>query len=348
LPEGKFFFAKGNKTMKHLRVTLIALTVSVIMISCQTNNTIGHPVAGYVAVTSISPLTSIAESIAGDKIQIKGLIPEGENSHEFEPPPSIIRDLSKADLIILNGFQLETHLIELAETNKKDSAELVLLADLHISEENFKYDFSFPEENGHPNPHTWTDPILGLTFAEEIMNRFVKLDPDNQIAYETNYQNFRNRILKLDILIKESIASIEPINRKLLTYHDSFPYFAERYGMEIIGAMQPSDFSEPTPREVIDLIKQINKHNVPAIFGSEVFPSPILKQLSRESGVEYIDELRDDDLPGEPGDSDHSYIGLLIYDLEVIVRGLGGDYSEIKHFDISPTFQGATNTVYPQ
>ena len=322
------------------------LIISVLLIAgCSSHTTTTDH---YVAVTSLSPLTSITEAIAGSKIEVIGLIPEGENSHEFEPAPSLVTTLEKADVIILNGFNLETHVIELAKTSKKETTDIVLLADIHIPESNYKFDFSFPEENGHPNPHTWTDPMLGLTFAEEITKRFTDLDPDNSDYYQSNYESFKARIMDLDQLIKDSVSSIPPNNRKLLTYHDSFPYFAERYGLEIIGAIQPSDFSEPTPREGIDLIKQINKHNVPAIFGSEVFPSPILTQLAKESNAEYIDELRDDDLPGEPGDPAHTYFGLLIYDLEILVRGLGGDTSGINEFDVSPTFEGQTKTTYPQ
>ena len=96
----------------------------------------------YVAVTSLSPLTSITEAIAGDKIEVIGLIPEGENSHEFEPAPSVVTTLEKADVIILNGFNLETHVIELAKTSKKETTAIVLLADIHIPESNYKFDFS--------------------------------------------------------------------------------------------------------------------------------------------------------------------------------------------------------------
>lgn len=324
----------------------LALFVALLtVIGCSGNSTAN---SDLVAVTSISPITSIAESIAGNKIEVIGLVPEGENSHEFDPPPSVVTILEKANIIIVNGFNLETNVIELSQNSKKDDTDIVLLADLHIPESNYKYDFSFPKENGHPNPHTWTDPILGLTFAEEIKNRFSELDPDNRDYYQKNFDSFKVRIMDLDHLIRKSVGTIPSQNRKLLTYHDSFPYFAERYGLEIIGAIQPSDFSEPTPREVIELIKQINKYNVPAIFGSEVFPSPILTQLAKESNATYIDELRDDDLPGEPGDSGHSYFGLLIYDLEVIVRGLGGDTTGIQDFDVSPTFEGHSKTTYPQ
>ena len=109
-------------------------------------------------------------------------------------------------------------------------------------------------------------------------------------------------------------ATVPEEDRKLLTYHDSFPYFAREYGWEVVGAIQPSDFAEPTPQEVAGLIDQIRAEHLPAIFGSEVFPSPVLEQIAAETGATYVDDLRDDDLPGEAGDPDHSYLGLMVFD----------------------------------
>ena len=127
----------------------------------------------------------------------------------------------------------------------------------------------------------------------------------------------------LDRAIEESVKTIPEKNRRLLTYHDSWPYFARRYGFQIIGAVQPSDFSDPSPREVKRLIDQIRQEKVPAVFGSEVFPSPVLEQIARESKTSYIDKLRDDELPGRPGDPQHSYIGMMIENLTADVRSAG-------------------------
>ena len=104
---------------------MLILSVLVIAGCSSPTDTTDH----YVAVTSLSPLTSITEAIAGSKIEVIGLIPEGENSHEFEPAPSLVTTLEKADVIILNGFNLETHVIELAKTSKKETTDIVLLAE---------------------------------------------------------------------------------------------------------------------------------------------------------------------------------------------------------------------------
>jgi manganese/iron transport system substrate-binding protein len=132
--------------------------------------------------------------------------------------------------------------------------------------------------------------------------------------------------------------TIPASNRKLLTYHDSFAYFAPRYGMSVIGAIQPSDFSEPSPREVAALIDQIRAEGVPAIFGSEVFPSRVLEQIGREAGVRYYDELRDDDLPGDDRAPEHTYFGMLKFDVQLMTEALGGDASSLETFDPRNTY----------
>jgi ABC-type Zn uptake system ZnuABC Zn-binding protein ZnuA len=132
----------------------------------------------------------------------------------------------------------------------------------------------------------------------------------------------------------------------LLTYHDAYAYFAVHYGYTVIGAIQPSSFDEPTPKEIADLIDQVRESGVKAVFGSEVFPSPVLEQIGAEAGVRYIDVLRDDDLVGEPGDAEHSWLGLMRFNYVTMVEALGGDASALKTVDVSDVTKD--NATYPQ
>ena len=166
-----------------------------------------------------------------------------------------------------------------------------------------------------------------------MRDSLAKRDAANADFYNKNYEAFRSQIETLDTAIKATVASIPEANRKLLTYHDSWAYFSPIYGMTVVGAIQPSDFSEPSAKDVADLITQIRDEKVPAIFGSEVFPSPILEQIAKESGAGFIDDLRDDDLPGKPGEAEHSYIGLMVNNLKVMAQGLGGDPSLMDSVD---------------
>jgi ABC-type Zn uptake system ZnuABC Zn-binding protein ZnuA len=286
-------------------------------------------------VTTVSPITNIAYNIAGDKAQISGIVPEGVNSHTFEPAPSDAKVLAQADLIFANGLKLEEPTLKLAEANLKDGAEIVLLGEQTITPDQYVYDFSFPKEAGSPNPHLWPNPAFALRYAEIMRDTLSQRDPANADYYAANYASFADRIGALDADIKATIASIPAQNRKLLTYHDSWAYFAPVYGMTVIGAIQPSDFAEPSARDIADMIQQIRAASVPAIFGSEVFPSPVLEQIARETGARYVDDLRDDDLPGAPGELQHSYLGLMAENMRVMAEALGGDPTIISKLDVS-------------
>jgi len=191
------------------------------------------------------------------------------------------------------------------------------------------------------------NPMNALRYAEIVRDTLVKRDAANADYYQKNYDAFKVRIDALDQAIKVAIATIPEANRKLLTYHDSFAYFAPRYGLTVIGAIQPSDFAEPSAKEVADLIKQVKTEKVPAIFGSEVFPSPVLDQIAKEAGAVYVDTLRDDDLPGQPGDANHSYLGIMRDDVATMTKALGGNPASIANFDTS-NVPGLDKTVQQQ
>lgn len=297
-------------------------------------------------VTTVAPLTSIVANVAGPGVEVTGLVPEGSNSHTFEPPPSAARALARADVVFVNGLGLEEPTVELAEANLGGDAEIVSLGDEVLPEDEWIYDFSFPEEGGKPNPHTWTDPGLAASYATVVRDALVRLDPDHAAAYRANHRRFVARTEALSDAITDASASIPHDERKLLTYHDAYAYFAAHYGWTVVGAIQPSDFSEPSARDVADLIRQIRAERVPALFGSEVFPSPVLEQISAETGATYVDDLRDDDLPGQPGDADHSWLGLLRFDYVTVVEAFGGDASALRALDVSDVARDAA--TYPQ
>lgn len=293
-------------------------------------------------VTTVSPITNIVQNIGGDRIVVTGVVPEGANSHTFAPAPSDAGAMAEADIVFVNGLHLEEPTRELAEANLREGVEVVELGDRTITPQEYIFDFSFPQENGDPNPHLWTDPLYAKRYAEIVAEELGDLDPDNAAFYRANLEEFSARIDELDAAIRLATESVPPENRKLLTYHDSFPYFAREYGWTVIGAIQPSDFAEPTAQEVAGLIDQIREQQVPAIFGSEVFASPVLEQIAAETGAEYIDDLRDDDLPGDNGDPQHSYLGLMVFDLRTFMTALGGDASAFDAIDVTNIQPGDT------
>lgn len=299
-------------------------------------------------VTTVSPITSIVENIGGSRIELEGVVPEGVNSHTFEPNPSLAKLMAEADLIVINGLFLEEPTLALAESNKKVDTVILALGDQAVTEEEWQFDFTFPETAGHPNPHLWPDPNLGLRYAELVAEQMTAMDPDNAGYYGDNLERFRARVAEMNQAIKTAVATVPEHNRRLLTYHDSWAYFAKQYGMEVIGAVQPSNFSQPSAREVAGLIDQVKALGLPAVFGSEVFPSDVLEAIADESDARFIDDLADDDLPGSPGDPEHSYLGLMRKNMEVMIPALGGDADGLADLDVSNVFEGASEAIYPQ
>ena len=297
-------------------------------------------------VTTVAPLTSIVATVAGDDADVTGLVPEGTNSHTFEPPPTAARALAAADVVFVNGLKLEEPTAELARENLGPGAEVVSLGDATITPEEYIYDFSFPRDDGKPNPHLWTNPPMARRYAEIVRDTLSRRDPAGAAAYRANFERFAANVDQLDAAMRSATATLPPERRVLLTYHDAYAYFAAHYGWTVLGAIQPSNFVEPTPREVAELISQVRRQRVLAIFGSEVFPSPVLEQIGREAGARYVDVLRDDDLPGRPGDPEHSWLGLMRFDFVTMVESLGGDASALEAVRVDDA--AADTARYPQ
>ncbi len=297
-------------------------------------------------VTTVAPITSIVANVAGEAAQITGIVPEGTNSHTFEPPPRVAADMEDADVVFLNGLQLEEPTLELARENAPEDALIVSLGDEVLPESDYLYDFSFPKEDGKPNPHLWTDPTYAIRYAEVVERTLSERDEANADYYARNADAFVAKATALSDALKADQATIPAGKKQLLTYHDAYAYFAKTYGWEVIGAVQPSNFEDPQPKEIARIIDQVRARELPVIFGSEVFPSKVLEQIADETGARYEDTLRDDDLPGKPGDPEHSWLGLMRFNFVTMVEALGGDASALHALDVRDPVPD--RAVYPQ
>ena len=320
---------ESNRTLKLLTwLFTFSLLLPYIAYASTTNKKLA-------VVTTVAPIANIVRNVGMPYADIASIVPDGTDSHTFEPTPADAKTLQAADLIIVNGLDLELPTVKLAQKVKKAETPILQLGNQTLSREEWQYDFSYPRDEGYPNPHLWLNIALVMRYVEIIRDNLSKLDPINTTGYFANAAAYLAKLEKLDNKIFQCVASIPEQNRKLVTYHDSFAYFAPRYGMIVIAALQPSDFSEPGPREIIYIIKQIKKEKVPAIFGSEVFPSKVMAQIAREADVKFVDQLSDDELPDPPNDS---FIGMMANNLAIMTEALGGNSVCITDIDASNLF----------
>lgn len=272
-------------------------------------------------VTSGTILANHIYNIAGDHVSIDQIVPPGADPHTYEPTPSDAVKLSEAELVIVRGASNPEAVSRRLAAIVGDETGVVLIAQLALEPEDYIYD-----EFGSIDQHMGGDTMLALKFAGVIRDTLVEHDPANADAYNANYDEFALRIEDIDAAIRAVTASIPEENRQLYSYHDSFSYFARRYGYTIVGTLQPHDFSEPSAQDVAEAIELLRELDLPAIFGSSFSPSPVLEQISREADVP-IYWYDDDNLPGEPGDPEHSFFYMKVRNQKALADALGGDAS---------------------
>ena len=330
-----------------IKFPMLLLLVSLSLAACATSSNTGlapSPTGGtasplasaqttqtkLLVVTTVAPLTNIVSNIGGDRITVQGIIPEGTDSHTFEPRPSDADVLSRANLILVNGLHLESPTEKLANASKPKDTKIFEMGSNTITQGQWMFDFSFPKDKGDPNPHLWVNTKYAEAYAKLAAQQLTALDPAGKDYYETNLKKYLARLEVLDKTTREVVASIPPENRKLLTYHDSWAYWAREYGFDVIGAIQPSDFKEPSAQDVAKLVDQIKQVKVPAIFGSEVYPSKVEEQIALEAKIKTANTA-DDELPGEGSanamenkNPEHTYIGMMVNNLRIIATNLGG------------------------
>jgi ABC-type Zn uptake system ZnuABC Zn-binding protein ZnuA len=185
------------------------------------------------------------------------------------------------------------------------------------------------------NPHTWTNVPFVIDKVAVIADELSAADPDGAATYTANRDALQGELRSLDMATVAALSTIPLEDRTLVVYHDSWSYFGENYGFDVVGALQAVDFSEPSAGEMRNMTEQIRDADVPGFFGSTVFPTEVLEQVAEESGVDYVGNLSDDALPGEPGDPEHSYTGMMVQNIRTIVEGLGGNTSPLDQVQLS-------------
>lgn len=304
-------------------------------------------------VADVAPLADLVATVGGDRVEVSSLVPPGADSHTYESRPSDVAALAAADAFVGVGLDLNPGAVSLARQHLPD-ASIVLLGERHLDDDDLVLDRAHDEDDGHThgddghshdeqgghthgeddepasNPHVWTGPSLAADLVEGIAHALGGLDPEGADGYRDRAGQARSEIESLHDRIQRATATIPEDNRTLIVYHDAWSYFARDYGLELVTVVQPSDFSEPSAADVRQIIDVIDEHEVPALFGSEVFPSDVLDTIAEETGARYVGDLADDTLPGEPGDPGHTYIELMRRNAVLIVDHLGGDATALR------------------
>ncbi len=282
-------------------------------------------------VASTSIVGDVVGQVGGEHIDLTALIGLGQDPHSYEPAARDMALVAGAHVIFVHGMGLEGGLLQSLTSAGGDTPLVPVSAGVAAIEMDDEHDEDGErEEDDHDHaegdPHTWTDPANVIVWAENIAAAFSALDPANEDVYRANATDYIEELRALDATIAEQVTRISPEARKLVTNHETFGYFARRYGFEVVGAVYlgTSQLAEPAAGDLARLIETIRAEEVPAIFVETTVSDALAQVIVEEVGHEVSVYTLYTDSLGAPGSGADSYIGMMRANIDSIVEGLAG------------------------
>jgi len=273
-----------------------------------------------VATTTI--VADIVVQVAGELIEVRTLLPLGADPHAFEPAPRDVVILEDAHVVVANGAGLETFLAPFIATAGRGVPVVELSEGIALRDAPPGDPEHASEEGAEGDPHTWTSPANAIVFARNAADAFATLDPDHADAYRAGAEAYVAQLEALDAWVRGEIETIPPESRVLVSDHDVFGYYADRYGLAQIGAIIPafSTMAQPSAGEFAALQATIRERGVKAVFvGTTVNPATA-DQLARDLGIRVV-ALYTGSL-GPAGSGADTYIDYTRYNTNAIVGAL--------------------------
>jgi zinc/manganese transport system substrate-binding protein len=275
-------------------------------------------------IATTEDLASIAREVGGDRIVIDSIAKGYQDPHFVEAKPSFILKLQKADLLIVVGRDLEIGwlppLIQQSRNGKiQVGAEGYLDASLTaqiLDIPNGNITRAMGDVHPFGNPHYWTDPENGKRIAKAIADKLVRFRPSDRAVFEQRLTDFTSR---LDVAEKRWLTMMAPYKgTKMVTYHRSFPNFAERFGLDIVGYVEPRAGIPPTPQHTLDLINDMKRQHVTLLLVEPYFDVKTPNSIGRETGAQVL--VMPPSVGGVKEVTD--YFALFDYDITLLVKAI--------------------------
>ncbi|BAZ50573.1 adhesin precursor [Nostoc sp. NIES-4103] len=288
------------------------------------NNTSPGTVGKPRVVATSTIIADLTQEVAGDEIQLTGILKPGADPHVYEPVPADSRFLEQADLILYNGYNLEPGIIKLMKASGGKAQQLAV------------GEFVKPlqlDKKGEvvPDPHVWGDAENAIAMVNAIRDALIKLSPEDQAEFTQKAARLTQQLKQLHSWTKQQIQTIPPDKRKLVTTHDAFQYYGRAYGIAIAGTLIGiSTEEQPSAQTVQRLVESIRKTGVPAIFAETTINPALIKTVAQESNIKLAPRQLYSDSIGAKGSDGDSYIKMIEANTRTIVEALGGKYTPFQ------------------
>jgi ABC-type Zn uptake system ZnuABC Zn-binding protein ZnuA len=269
-------------------------------------------------LATTTQIQDFVRNVGGDRVSIIPVLQGDEDAHEYQPTAADARAFVDADVIFANGVDLETWFDRLAR-NARSGVSIVKVAEVPgIS-------LRPGDESGSlGDPHVWLDPVNVQHMAVAIRDTLSTVDPSGRGTYEQNAQRYWDELAALDREIASQWEAVPIERRKLVTNHEAFGYYVNRYGLTFVGSVLPiSTHAEPSAADTQRLIQEIRAQNVRAIFTERSINPRLADQIAQQAGVRVVSNLYGDSL-GKPGSEGDTYLKMMRFNTRVLIEGMSG------------------------
>jgi len=300
-----------------IRTLLVLLSTVVIVAGCTSGGASDDPTSapsgtGLKVVATTTVFADMVRNVAGDRAVVDSIIPAGAGPEDYEPKPDDARKLADADLVVSNGVGLDDFLDDLIAAAGEEAASRLVLGE----------GLETITVEGEENPHFWLDPsVVADRYIPAISAALTQLDPAGGDSYEASATAYIDAIRAMDAANQAKVEKIPAANRKLVTFHDAFPYFAAHYGFELVGVIVENVGQEPTASELAALVETVRSAGVKAVFSEAQFSPDLARTLAEEAGVRQVVTTLYNDTVGPPPTD--TYLKMMEWNVNEIVVALG-------------------------
>lgn len=297
------------------------LLLGLCLVGCGSTTVSGNKSAGTdkpKVVSTSTILADLTETVGGDEIELTGILEPGADPHVYEPVPADSVAFEKADLILYNGYNLEPGLIKLM------NAAGVKAKKVAVGEKVQPLDYDYKGRTV-PDPHVWGSAKNAIVLVQSIRDELIEISPEDREKFTQNAEQLIKELEQLDQWISQQIKTIPESQRRLVTTHDAFQYYAKAYGLDITGTLIGiSTEEQPSAQTVKNLAETIKQTKVPAIFAETTINPKLITTVAEEAGVKLASQQLYSDSIGAAGSEADSYVKMLVANTKTIVEALGG------------------------
>lgn len=332
--------------MKVFKLLFLVLVMGLLS-ACSTNTVDKTPKENKLTVySSIYPVWDFTSKVGGDKIDNKLLVPMGTEAHDWEPSPTDIAALEKADVLVINGLGMEfwadSVLGSLSNKNLTliDTSKEANLIEGHHHDHGHDHDHEDEHEHEHEDehdhkhdhdhehdeiklsydPHIWSSPVQAKKQMKIIMEELSKKDPANADYYKSNFEKYSTEFDKLDSEYRESLESLP--TKKIVVSHEAYGYMAHEYGLTQMGIEGLIPESEPTPQRMAEIIDYVKENNVSTIFFEQSSGSKVAETIEKATGAKTKVLSTLESLTKEQVDNGDDYFSVMRQNLEALKEAL--------------------------